>query len=103
MTFNNNQDISPTTISARFAKVFRGYRHPNPAKNKDPFVDGYTFLNATNVFKSGYFDYCLKLERKYGELETKHYEQACYRYGINLVLIPSYKAQYLDWKSRLKL
>jgi site-specific recombinase XerD len=100
--FYGNEKVGVMTIEARFARIFRGYRHPNPNKCKAPFVEGFSFLNATNIFKSGYFDYCLNIEKEKGELEFKDFELACVRYGIRPVLASTYKKQYLNWRNRLK-
>jgi len=100
--FYGNEKIGIMTIEARFSRIFRGLRNPKPEKCKAPYVTGLSFLNATNVFKSGYFDYCLKLEqRKEEELNTEDYEKACVKFGIRPVLATIYKKQYLGWKSRL--
>jgi site-specific recombinase XerD len=95
----SDEQVNYASLSARFYKVFRGYRNTDPEKNREPFVDGYSFLNATNVFKSGYFDYCKRMEAKIGrELVTEDYEKACIRYGLSPSLAISYKLQYLNYK-----
>ncbi len=101
MIVEGDEKVGHATVSARFAKVFRGFRHPDADKNREPFIDGYEFLNATNIFKSGYFAYCKGLEKKYGRgLMTDDYEDACRRYGIKPSLAISYKVQYVAWKKR---
>ena len=100
--FYGNEPVTIPVVETRFNRVFRGNRSPNPDKNKKPLIDGFNFLNATNVFKSGYFDYCLNMENKKGELEISDYEKACVRFGINPKLSSPYKKQYLNWRDRMR-
>jgi integrase len=101
--YYGDEPVGLMAVEARFSRIFRGNRNPNPDKHKDPFVEGYTFLNATNIFKSGYMDYCSKREAEKGEgLNMKDFENACIRFGLSPNLSSPYKQQYLEWKEKVK-
>mgnify|MGYP000846721635 CR=1 FL=1 len=97
-----DERVTSNFLSCKVTVFFKGKKVKKNIIADPPYVPNYQFLNITNVFKSGFFDYCTQLEQKKGiKLETKDYKTACERYGINPNNIPSYKKQYLDWKERI--
>lgn len=95
----------PVTFNYVLSKVvrfFKGTRKPFTNEVMDePFLSDGEFLNLTNIFKSGFFDYCLQLEKERGELNVKDYEEVCVRFGVKTGLVYSYKKQYLAWKKQV--
>ncbi|WP_027399040.1 phage lytic cycle repressor MrpR family protein [Anaerovorax odorimutans] len=101
-TSKNNELVSSGFIASKATKFFKGKRDVVTGEFVEiPFVGDCEFLNLQNIFKSGYFDYCMNLENEKGELKTQDYKDICIRFGINPNNIQSYKAQYLDWKKIL--
>lgn len=97
----DDKRVTPNYLSCKVTTFFKGKKVKKNVNDIPPYIPNYQFLNITNIFKSGFFDYCTQLEQKKGiKLETKDYQTACERYGINPNNIPSYKKQYLDWKER---
>jgi len=96
------EPVTPNYVLSKAVRFFKGTKKPfSNEVTEEPFILGAEFLNITNIFKSGFFDYCMKLEKERGELETKDYEEVCMRYGVDTKLAYSYKKQYLTWKNNI--
>ena len=95
----NDEVATVGFLLAKVTRFFKGKRNITTGELvEEPFLSDCEFLNLTNLFKSGYFDYCMTMEKEYGELQTGHFRDACLRFGVNPKNLQSYKAQYLDWK-----
>lgn len=100
---NSNSDVAGTgLLLSKTTRFFKGKRDKNTGEYiNEPYLSDSEFLNLNNIFKSGFFDYCMGLEKERGELKTEDYKNACLRYGINPKNLQSYKKQYLDWKTNI--
>jgi len=95
----DNEVVTIGFLLGKVTRIFKGKKDRATGDyTEEPYLSDCEFLNLTTLSKSGFFDYCMRLEEIKGELSTLDYEKACIRYGINRGNLQSYKRQYLDWK-----
>lgn len=98
-SMGSNDVVSANYILSKVVRFFKGTKKPFANEiEEEPFLSDGKYLNPTNLFYSGFFDYCMKLEKRYGTLDIETIKEACKRYGIDLEYRYVYKSNYEYWK-----